>query len=151
MRTCSASSGMDHGLNNSGPSDHPRSRKVSRRHQLSYCCSRAGSRIPIFQNCDSVCLSIAITWLLASIPLTMNKNDSRSALAEALKLALAGDHDPARLGNAIANPQRLTAIEKSAWVQLHNWSADANLRAQYPQIADFSRRRINELLVQLED
>lgn len=67
------------------------------------------------------------------------------------KLALAGDHDPARLGNAIANPQRLTAIEKSAWVQLHNWSADANLRAQYPQIADFSRRRINELLVQLED
>lgn len=96
-------------------------------------------------------MSIANALVLASIHRDMNKNDSRSALAEALKRALAGDHDPVQLKDAVSNPQRLTAIEKSAWVQLHNWSADENLRIQYPQIAESSRRRINELLLQLED
>ena len=80
----------------------------------------------------------------------MTENDSRSVLTEALKRALAGEDDPVQLRNAIANPHRLSAVEKSAWLQLHNWRADENLRTQFPKHAEFSRRRMNELLEQLE-
>ena len=80
----------------------------------------------------------------------MEGNDSRSALAEALKRALAGDYDYAQLQSANFSPQRLSALEKSAWLQLYNWSADEHLRSQFPKHAEFSRRRMNELLSLLE-
>ena len=81
----------------------------------------------------------------------MNKIDSRSALAEALKRALAGEPDPAHLRATISNPHRLSALEKSAWLQLHNWSADEYLRSQFPKHAEFSERRMIDLLLQLEE
>lgn len=80
-----------------------------------------------------------------------NRNDSRSALAEALKRALSGDHDPVCLQDSISSPQGLTLLEKSAWLQLQNWASDEQLRTQFAKHAEFSRKRMNELLVQLED
>ena len=80
----------------------------------------------------------------------MTKDDSRSALAEALRRALAGEHDPNQLRKVVSTPQSLSALEKSAWLQLQNWSADEPLRIQYPRHAEFTRRRLTGLLKRLD-
>lgn len=76
--------------------------------------------------------------------------DSRTAIAEAIRQVLAGEPAPERLFSTIAFPGRLGALEKSAWVQLQNWSDDEKLRLQFPEHAEFSRRRLAELLKRLE-
>ena len=76
--------------------------------------------------------------------------DSRTAILEAIRQALAGEPCPEQLREAISSPNRLGALEKSAWVQLQNWSADEKLRLQFPKHAEFSRRRLVGLLEQLE-
>ena len=101
------------------------------------------------QNCDSRIREIANLDRIRSVAL-VTKDDSRTAIVEAIRQVLAGEPAPERLRNAIASPSRLGALEKSAWVQLQNWSADENLRRQFPKHAEFSRRRLTELLEQLE-
>ena len=80
----------------------------------------------------------------------MPSNDSRSALAQALKRALEGEPQGALLKNEIGSLRNLSQLEKSAWLQLQNWAADESLRKQFPSHADFSRRRLSDLLDSLD-
>lgn len=77
--------------------------------------------------------------------------DSRKTLKEALKLALDGDEEPDSIRDPIKNPRELSQLEKSAWLQLHNWYADRELRDQFPYHKEFSQRRLNALILMLEN
>ena len=80
----------------------------------------------------------------------MVQGDSRYILTETIKQALDGKADFALLREAIADPQALSPLEKSAWLQLQNWAADEYLRRHFPMHAEFSQRRLGDLLVRLE-
>jgi hypothetical protein len=66
-------------------------------------------------------------------------------LKKALERALAGDSHETHWHLA-ADPKDLSPLEKSAWLQLHNWSQDKQLRLQFPHHAEFSKRRLAQLL-----
>jgi hypothetical protein len=71
--------------------------------------------------------------------------ETRFVLKQALERALADDSDGAHWQLA-TDPKDLSPLEKSAWLQLHNWSQDRQLRLQFPTHAEFSRRRLAELM-----
>ena len=75
----------------------------------------------------------------------MATQESRIVLKQALERALADDFDEGHWQLA-SDPKDLSPLEKSAWLQLHNWSQDQQLRSEYPSHADFSRRRLSQLV-----
>jgi hypothetical protein len=79
----------------------------------------------------------------------VEKQDSRHTLKKAIERALAGDSSPTSYWQLVADPKDLSALEKSAWLQLHNWSEDRQLRLQFPNHAEFSKRRLVQLLASL--
>ena len=75
----------------------------------------------------------------------MATKDSRFELKKALERALADDSHETHWQLA-ADPKDLSPLEKSAWLQLQNWSQDKQLRLQFPNHAEFSKRRLAQLL-----
>ena len=75
----------------------------------------------------------------------MAPEDPRFVLKQALERALADSGDePHQLLSA--DPKDLSPLEKSAWLQLQNWAHDRQLRLQFPTHAEFSKRRLAELM-----
>ena len=81
----------------------------------------------------------------------MDHNDSRAFLKNAIKQTLENGFCPPQIAELAGDPRSLTMLEKSAWLQLHNWSADEGLRRQNEGVAEFSRRRLAALLASLEE
>lgn len=81
----------------------------------------------------------------------MDQNDSRTFLKNAIKQTLENGLCPPQMAERAGDPRSLTMLEKSAWLQLHNWSADEGLRQQNEGVAEFSRRRLAALLASLEE
>lgn len=75
--------------------------------------------------------------------------DSRAVLRDALRQRLAGEH-LADIVEVLPCPSGLSQVEKSAWLMLQNWSCDEPLRAKYPSHAEYTRGRLNHLLVELQ-
>lgn len=76
--------------------------------------------------------------------------ETRAYLKDAITKALHGETDFPGLDDVAKRPQEWTQLEKCAWLQLHNWSADKALLTQYPGHAQFARSRLSKLLVSLE-
>lgn len=78
-------------------------------------------------------------------------NDSRRVLVEALRDALSGrDWANAQFDNLMADWRALSQAEKSALLQLNNWAEDRPLRTQFVRHAEYSERRLESLLLELE-
>ncbi len=79
------------------------------------------------------------------------RHDSRTVLSETIGRVLdSPDQIDPGLFAVIPDPKGLDSLEKSAWVQLLNWSHDAELRNRHPAHAEFSRKRLMGLRRKLE-
>lgn len=77
--------------------------------------------------------------------------EMRAYLKDALTKALDGETEFPGLQAIAERHRELTQIEKSAWLQLHTWSADTALLTQHPQYTDYARNRLSNLLCSLEN
>lgn len=75
--------------------------------------------------------------------------DSRAVLRDALRQSLDGD-ETAEIVHILPCPSGLSQLEKSAWLMLQNWSCDAPLRNSHLSHAQYSRERLNHLLLELQ-
>lgn len=77
--------------------------------------------------------------------------DARAFLADAIRGALLGqDVTSPQVDQLYAGWRDLSHEEKSALVQLENWSQDKPLRAEFEKHASFSQHRLTHLLHALE-
>lgn len=71
--------------------------------------------------------------------------DSRAILKDVLRRCLCGE--PAEeISELLPRPEGLSKIEKSAWLQLHNWSSERRLREETTAHAQYSRNRLTHLI-----
>lgn len=71
--------------------------------------------------------------------------DPRTILKDELRRCLCGE--PAgEISELLPRPAGLSQIEKSAWLQLHDWSSDRRLRQVSTAHAQYSRNRLTHLI-----
>lgn len=75
----------------------------------------------------------------------------RDSLLRLIRLALeSGKVGAGDLGSALPDPRALDAVEKAAWIELHFWSENANLRALDRRWERWSTDRLRHLLASLQ-
>ena len=80
----------------------------------------------------------------------MGISDSRALLRSTLERVLGGNELPlSDMDGLLSLNPTLDYSERAAVVQLWNWIEDKDLREYSPRHADFSRRRLQELLESL--
>ncbi|MBE5075071.1 hypothetical protein IM511_12315 [Erythrobacteraceae bacterium E2-1 Yellow Sea] len=77
--------------------------------------------------------------------------DTRTFLADAIRRALSGQDVPnPQVEQHYAGWRDLSLTQRSALVQLQNWSKDGPLRAEFAPHAEYSQHRLTHLLDELE-
>lgn len=71
--------------------------------------------------------------------------DSRTILKDELRRCLSGQ-PAAEISELLLHPAHLSQIEKSAWLQLHDWSSERQLWQGSTAHAYYSRNRLTHLL-----
>ena len=80
----------------------------------------------------------------------LSENDPRVLIANAMRDALSGrEASSAKVEHLFSDWRQLSHIEKSALLQLRNWTQDSQLREQYEGHAAWSEQRLTNLLCEL--
>lgn len=73
----------------------------------------------------------------------------REVLLRRIRLALAGDDVGDDLAASLPNPGTLDRLEKAAWIALHSWRDDAEIRSANSLWEHFGRQRLEDLSASL--
>lgn len=79
-------------------------------------------------------------------------SDTKVFLTNAIRRALSGEElVEAHIRDHIEEWPNQSQLEKSALVQLQNWTQDRQLRSQFAEHAEYNQRRLANLLRALEE